>query len=317
MPNSSFFVTAGFPPLDDIAQCDVGCIQRMMLEGNLEYMSIARKHGIRLIYDLDDNVWNLPALNPAKQAFRDHIGGLEACIEWADVITTSTDQLRKQSSHELSHLRNAASKNPIPIMVIENYIDLKLFKPTPLARPNDNIVIGWGGSNTHLGDIAEVWHMLPSIVEKYPNVEMEFVGMWPPAGLVGHPRCKVHPWSHVSEFHNRVATWDWDIFLAPLDINKFNKSKSNIKMQEAAAVGSPCLATDIVNYRSFCEKIPELEWLLCFTTTQWEKKLCELIENTQLRKELGLAMRKNVEDNYDVAKQVWRWDEAIDLALSQ
>lgn len=315
MPNSRFFFTMGQVPFDHIASSDVGCVQRMMEEGNIKYMELARTHDVRMIYDLDDNVWDMPAYNPARYAFEARREGLRNCIEWADVMTVSTNALRKHAIKEIGDLRNVVTKKPIPVVVIENYADLRLFKAHPVERDRDTIRIGWGGSNTHAGDLGYVWHMLPDLIEKHKNVELEVVGMPPPARLVGHPRVRVRNFCHVSEYWNRLATWDWDIFLAPLETNKFNKSKSGIKLIEAGAMKKPCLASYIDNYTAFAEQLPALKWLLCSVDFQWQTKLEELITNRALREELGQAMYENVKTNYNITSQVWRWDEVARMAL--
>src|ERR1700744_5310577 len=50
-PTSRFFFTMGAVPFDQISSSDVGCVQRMMIEGNIKYMELARSHGVRMIYD--------------------------------------------------------------------------------------------------------------------------------------------------------------------------------------------------------------------------------------------------------------------------
>lgn len=315
MPKSRFFFTQGHVVLDNVALSDVGVVQRMMEEGNVEYLRMARTHGMRFIYDLDDNMWHMPAWNPAKHIFEERKEGLRNCVEWADVVTVSTEFLKKFASRELDDLRNVVTDKPIPVIVIENYADMRFFKEHTIPKNRDTIRIGWGGSNTHAGDLGHMWHVMPDIIEEFPNTEFEVIGHPPPPRLVGHPRVKMRNYCHVSEFWNRLATWDWDIFLAPLENNKFNKAKSAIKMIEAGTMRKPCLATNIENYTKFAAKTPELKWLLCDADFQWEGKLKELIRNEPLRRELGDAMHHNVVEHYNIAKQTWRWEEAATMAL--
>lgn len=317
MPNSRFFFTTGNVPLDSIASADVGCVQRMMGEGNVEYMSMARQHGIRLIYDLDDNIWHMPAWNPAKHAFEEHRGGVRACVEWADVVTVSTPFLKKFAQREFDDLRNVVTGKPIPVVVVGNYADMRLFKEVTVPRNRDTVRIGWGGSNTHAGDLGYMWHIIPDIIEEFPNTEFEVIGHPPPPRLFNNPRVRMRNFCHVSEFQNRLATWDWDIVIAPLENNKFNKAKSAIKMVEAGSIRKPCLATSIDNYDMFCDfpGYKELKWQLCMSDFQWGDKLKELIRNESLRKELGDAMHSNVSQNYNIATQTWRWSEAAEMAL--
>lgn len=310
--DSHFLFTAGTPPMNEIAECDVVVVQRMFLADNIPFLKIARTNGIRIIYDLDDNIWQLPKKNPTYHIFSDeaHQKGFAACAEWADVITCSTVQLRDVMLDHLGHLRNVASNKEIPIVHIDNAIDLRLFPRTTVPKDEDKIVIGWGGSNTHLGDIADVWNLLPDLLEEFPNLYLEFVGHEGPASVRNHPRVTNRQWCHISEFAARYATWNWDIVLAPLEQHRFNRSKSCIKMQEAAAIAAPCLAEDIAPYRHFVKKTPELHWLLC-DNYSWKKKLRELIVNKQLRKELGQAMYQNLHDNFNITRTTSEWKEVI------
>lgn len=316
LEGSRFSFQQGMAPVNDISECDVVVVQRMMHEQNVNFIRVLREHGIRVIYDLDDNLWVPPKYNPAYSILKtkEVQDGMIACAEWADVITVSTGHLKNAVERNIGWLRNVATKQPIPVVVIENHVDLKLFEMPLWKRDEDKIVIGWGGSNTHSGDLAAVWAMLPDIIEKYDNVYMEFVGHDPPQKLIGHPRVRIRQWCHISEFAKRYATWNWDIVLAPLDNNPFNRSKSNIKMQEAGAIGKPCLAQDFAPYRAFCEKMPELKWLLC--DYDWKKKLCELIENKPFRQMMGGLMYSNVVENFSIDKAVPQWIDAAHLALS-
>jgi hypothetical protein len=40
------------------------------------------------------------------------------------------------------------------------------------------------------------------------------------------------------------------LFIAPLQDNNFNKSKSDIKFVESAILGTPCMCQDLVTYSS-------------------------------------------------------------------
>lgn len=313
--NSHFLFTAGTPPFNEISECDVVVVQRMFMAQNIPFLKMARTYGMRIVYDLDDNIWQLPKSNPAYNIFSSASTqkGFAACAEWADIITVSTDTLNSVVYDKLGHLRNIASKKEIPIITIDNAIDLRLFPESALPKDEDKIVIGWGGSNTHLGDIADVWSFLPDLLEEFPNVYMEFVGHNAPKSIREHPRVTERVWCHISEFAARYATWNWDIVLAPLEQHKFNRSKSCIKMQEAAAISSPCLAEDIAPYKHFVSKTPELQWLLC-DRFSWKKKLRELIINKSLRIELGEAMYKNLFEHFNVTRTSCEWREVIQNA---
>jgi hypothetical protein len=188
------------------------------------------------------------------------------------------------------------------------------FSPPVVPQDKDKVVIGWGGSNTHAGDVGSVWELLPRILDRYPNVYLEFAGMSAPEKIKNHPRVTQRQWCHVSEYHNRFATWNWDIVLSPLEMHRFNRSKSCIKMIEAGCIASPCLAQDISPYQYFCDKTPALRWLLC-SDYDWEKKLCRLIEDAPFRKDLGALMYHHVQTHFNITRTVPQWQELAHSVL--
>jgi glycosyltransferase involved in cell wall biosynthesis len=311
LPHSRFLFTEGIPQLDEMSECDIVVVQRLMLEGNMTFLKTARAHGLRIVYDLDDNFWEMPDANPAKKIFQQEsvMQGVENCVEWADAITVSTKQLADVVKKRCAHLRNAASKKPIPVVHIDNCADLNYFHPPIIERDPDKITIGWGGSNTHAGDVGVVWSLLPELLMRFPNLHLEFIGQAPPSEIARHHRVRVRPWCHISEYANRYATWNWDIVLAPLEEHPFNESKSCIKMIEAGSIQSICLAQDIAPYSYFAGKNRDLKWLLCTFKFDWQEKLVRLIKDKALRQDLSEKMYENVYNNFNITRTVEQWKQ--------
>lgn len=312
---SRFLFTQGVPPIDEIAETDIVVVQRMMTAGNYEYMKYVNRFGLKIVYDLDDNIWNIPKENPAHTAFTPAmIKGLEICMSAATVVTVSTKHLENIVKQKLSGIRSSLTGKAIPVVRIENKVDLRLFKPLNIER--EKVVIGWGGSNTHSADLKRIWRVLEKVLAKYSHVRLELVGTTPPpdSSLVNHERVKILPWCHISEYGNRFATWSWDIILAPLEGNAFNLSKSGIKMIEAGAIGKPCLAQKLAPYYNVALHNKELLWLLC-ENHQWLSKIERLINDTEYRKYLGRLSRENVEKHYDIKDNIPVWKNLGYLCL--
>lgn len=56
------------------------------------------------------------------------------------------------------------------------------------------------------------------------------------------------PWQKVIEFPKKMKELKPDLGIAPLQVNDFNRSKSNIKAQEFVAAGIPAVYTHIDPY---------------------------------------------------------------------
>src|SRR6202040_2211951 len=99
--------------------------------------------------------------------------------------------------------------------------------------------------------------------EENPNMHFRMIGLPLPKSLVGHPKVKQLDYVPISEFTARFSSWAFDILLAPLEENPFNRCKSSIKMLEGAAIGAPVLVSPVKPYIDFIEHDKELEYLLC------------------------------------------------------
>ncbi len=105
--------------------------------------------------------------------------------------------------------------------------------------------VGWAGAQQHQGDLEFI---LPVVEATANEVDWIFMGMCPPKLRY-----------HVAEAHNAVpfdqyptvlAALDLDLAIAPLELNRFNTAKSNLRLLEYGAVGYPVIATDILPYRN-------------------------------------------------------------------
>lgn len=293
--------------MERFADAQAVVVQRQVSNENYDAIVNMKKLGLKVIYDTDDNLWSLPAANPMQKLFEQYQQGFVKCALVADTITVSTKGLR-------TALRTALPSFKGEILVCPNAIDFNLFRPASTLR-DDRIVIGWAGSNTHGDDVKEAWHVLPDILNEFENVHMEFIGMGPPYAIHQHPRVRVRRFFPVGEYPSRLASWAWDITLAPLADNRFNKSKSNIKLLEAAALGIPCLVSPVQPYEEFCA-LGDLNWLMCYNENQWRKKLRDLVAEKQLRLELSSKMWNTAKMWFDIKKLKDNWIHAVETSLA-
>ena len=293
-------------PVEEMADASVIVVQRQCSQGNMLALRQMREMGLKVVYDLDDDLWSIPGSSPAKKIFEPVKAGFGACMHFCDCLTVSTEGLKTAVQTAVPVARTK------PIHVIPNGIDFNYMRPSVLPKNKNKVVVGWGGSNTHAGDVGIAWSVLPELLEELPQLHLEFVGMYPPAKLINHERVRMREFVPVGEFSSRFASWGWDIVLAPLDSCRFNNSKSNIKMLEASAIGAPCLASDFGPYRNFCELSPDLGWLLCKTTSDWKNKIRELVLNEERRIEMAARMRRVAEEHFEQGKLISKWIEVFE-----
>ena len=282
-------------------------VQRQHTELNFKAILGLKELGLKVVYDTDDNLWAVQSDNPHAKMFAEEKDAFVQCAMLCNAITVSTQGLR-------TGVKTAIPRFQGEILICPNGMNFNYFRPPSVERDPERIVIGWAGSNTHSHDVKDAWSVLPAIMEEFPNVHMEFIGQAPPAKLWGHPRVKLRRFVPVGEFATRFSSWAWDVTLAPLMDNRFNRSKSNIKMLEAAALGIPILVSYVQPYDEFCALDTHLRWLLCSKEIQWKNKLRSLIADAALRKFYAERVRSVAETWFNIEKLKDNWVHALQTA---
>jgi glycosyltransferase involved in cell wall biosynthesis len=312
-PNSMFVYNEfGMYP-DSFAQCRVAVVQRLYSQTNFNALGVLKQMGLKLVYDLDDDMWSVPSYNPAHLLFRKLLPGFHICAVQAHAITVSTEHLKLMVRRELG-------KECPPIFVAENSMDFNLFRPvSPEYRLNRNgrVVVGWAGTNTHSGDVKKVFDLVPALLDELPQMDFELVGLpMPETWKRFGDRIRTRDYIPVAEFQRYWASWQWDVALAPLERNKFNLSKSSIKMLEASTLGIPCVASRIASYEKFARYSKELpKYVMADSGAEWKRKIRDLVVDKGLRESVGAEMLRVGKEYYNIAKNAVRWQTVFDSVL--
>jgi glycosyltransferase involved in cell wall biosynthesis len=89
-----------------------------------------------------------------------------------------------------------------------------------------------------------------------------------------------------------------EIGLYPIPANEWSLGKSSLKALTYMAIGIPVVATAYgTNFRIMQNGV---EGFLASNEKEWIARLVELIDNVQLRRQMGLAGRKRVEEQFSV-----------------
>jgi glycosyltransferase involved in cell wall biosynthesis len=109
----------------------------------------------------------------------------------------------------------------------------------------------------------------------------------------------------LAEYPLRLAELDLDLALAPLEINRFNECKSNLRLLEYGVLGIPVIATDIEPYRC---GLPVT--LIHNRSKSWIQAIRERIsQHEELQKE-GAALREAVLRDWTLDKTLPAWVSA-------
>lgn len=196
------------------------------------WQALASRAGVRpaLVFELDDDIWNTHASNHGAASFNDPqiLRVIEDNLRLADAVTVTTPQLG-----ELVGQFNDR------VFVLPNCVDAALLDQT---RPrSERVTIGWAGGSSHINDFAATGGALRTFLRRNPEVDLHVVGTDFRRAL-GRPDGRHSDWSeNLVDYLSKI---DFDIGIAPLAYHAFNKSKSDLKALEYAALGIPVVATD-------------------------------------------------------------------------
>lgn len=272
-----------------VAQADVVVITRDFPARAVECQQVigeARAQGKPVIYETDDLLLELPERHPDYERYLAARAAMLQAVVETDAVVGSTPYL-------CDYLRtfNANTRS------WDNYLDDQLWRlesfqsnasegrETPLDRP---INIGYMGGQSHLDDLEHIIPALSQILDKYrAKIRLKFWGLEPPYSLREHPSVEYIPVKLVdyASFAAYFATQECDIFIAPLQDNLFNRSKSSLKFLEYSALAIPGIYSRIAPYQRVV--IHGQNGFLAGETHEWVSCLSRLIEDAPLRAQMG------------------------------
>jgi GT2 family glycosyltransferase len=217
---------------------DVILLQRQVDPQQIELTERYIRHSKAFrIYEIDDLITNIPIRSIRKKLFveqKDLHKRFRKGISMCDRFIVSTDYLAEQYKGYIDD-----------IIVVQNYIERARWGALkPARRYGAKPRVGWAGSVTHDGDLAEIFDVVKATAKE---VDWVFMGMCPD---------EIRP--YVAEFHKGViledypatlASLDLDLAVAPLEDVPFNHGKSHLRLLEYGVLGYPVICTDITPYR--------------------------------------------------------------------
>ena len=266
---------------------------------------MARKHGVKLVMDMDDALWRILADNPAHKIFKKGSKGIAVITS----ICNEIDYLTCTNSYLRNVIASSTMKHHDNIRVFPNYIDLDLYSYRAKVKDRHNIVIGHFGSTTHFTSLLSEEFMkgMDKIMREYPNVTFKTVGAhipkyklrWGARYEYGFGDPDLFIW--IKNKYPAVVD-DIDFFVTPLIENVYNRCKSAIKWLEVSAAKKPGVWQDIRQYNQVIE--PGKHGFLARSASDWYKGMKKLIESVELRREIGENAFKEVKEKWTIQRHI-------------
>ena len=188
--------------------------------------------GAKVVLEFDDYLPNIPTRSLYRKRLpQGVIKSMRRAIEQADWLVVSTPTLAQEYMGFHHDVRVASNGLPL-----ERWGGLE-----GQRRTGKKMRVGWAGGDSHTGDLAEIRSVIRDLQEE---VEWVFMGMKP-----DDVDCEFHSGVPIAQYPAKLASLNLDLAVVPLEINQFNRCKSNLRLLELGACGVPVICTDIDPYQ--------------------------------------------------------------------
>jgi len=248
----------------------------------------------QIIFDFDDAIF-LQNVNPANSM----------CSFLK--IPSKTKKIIKMSKSVIvanRFLEEYARRFNACVYLVPTPIDTEKF--TMSKKDSGQIIIGWIGSPTTAPYLRIVFNVMQALSRNYSFV-FKVIGAGEPVSIPG-VKVENHSWCLEREVRDFQGI---DIGIYPLADTLWAQGKAAFKAIQYMAVAVPVVASPVGMAREMIAD--NINGFMAGSEEEWIEKISRLIEDPELRKKIGLAGRKTVEEKFSVKVNLPRFLDAINL----
>lgn len=256
-----------------------------------------KRRGKRILYDLDDDFWNVSKDNPSvlvSNALKDQYEGQ---LREADALITPSEELAKKIKkhfkkpyficpngiNEMYPTKENVGTLPVIgyMAASSHWEDLGLVSEAiaELAKKHDFIFSIYGLTSEPMESFA--YHLNKTVANNFaPEKNESFKKILKIYNDLKDVRMLHIPFMPPELHPSILSRAGFDIGIAPLIDNEFNRHKSCVKFYEYAAVGTVTLASDVLPYSK------EVNYRAKNTTKDWVNKLEKLLVDKDFREKI-------------------------------
>ncbi len=235
----------------------------------------------KIIYDLDDAIYTRKTGFP--NIFLKYLkwpSKAKRIIRMAKYVVTCNE-----------YLADYASKFNKNVAVIHTVVDTDRFMPKDKPG-NSELIIGWIGSHSTAIYLEELNNVFYELSKRY-KFTLKIIGAG--RNRIESPNINVTnlEWFLKDEVEQLQS---FDIGVYPLPKDDWVLGKTGFKTIQYMSIGVPAVVSDIGANKIIIQD--GVNGFLAQTQDEWVQKLANLIEDSALRKRVGLAARQTIEEKY-------------------
>jgi glycosyltransferase involved in cell wall biosynthesis len=260
---------------------------------------VARR-GVPIIYQLDDPLF-VPYTSPSNGylSYLKFFGKISEICRLAKVVMVNSTQIREFVSQYNQNIWQVPS-----VVDTEQYV----YRPDLLAKPTDDVCIGWSGSPTTVGNIRVISEALRKLAERVEH-RVHLIG-GTDFDLPG-VSYTAQNWSAETEVQDLRKM---QVGMVPLPVNEWNKRKFYMKTAQYMALGIPTVATPLGSNPEVVQH--GVTGFLADSDEEWIEYLGLLIKDHDLRLRMSGAAAAAAQEKYSLQGNTRKIIEAFQAAMN-
>ena len=234
------------------------------------------KYSKKVIYDLDDAIMYKDKTPERDSRLRFRRFARSARL--ADTVITGN-----------SYLAEHASRFNRNVIVLPTGLDINAYKVQTGIQDDGKVHLVWIGSRSTLKYLAEIKPALEQIGSQFGNVTLRIV--CDDFFDLENMEVEKIQWSLERQAIDLATS---HIGLAPLPDNRFTRGKCGFKILQYQAAGLPVVASPVGVNSEYAQQ--NVTAFLAASNGEWAETITRLIENPQLRREMGNKGLEHVRD---------------------
>ena len=260
---------------------DVVCIQRRLLSP-FEFYWI-RKKSSKILFDLDDAIMYRSSSSPRPHSLSRWLK-FRWMVKGSDVVTVGNQFLKNEV------LKVDREKN---VFVIPTCIDPNQYPQKKKISNHPEIILGWIGTKGNLKYLKKLEPVFETIRQRFPQAKLKIVSN--DFYDSSHLSTIKKPWKLEEENEDLIS---FDIGLMPLNDDLWSRGKCGLKIVQYLSVGLPVVCTPVGINSDIIQNGENGFWAT--NDQEWIDRLSTLIQDPDLRYQMGLKGMEKVEKEYSL-----------------
>lgn len=257
------------------------------------WMQRIKKSGAKVVYDVDDAVM----FNSSRHESPDspmRMRKYKKMVERCDGIITGNSYLKSLTEKYNSKIWVLSLSMDMSKYPVKEYkSDNEICSVCQKEKIKDKIVLGWIGGAKSLFFVNNIMPTLEEVAMRHKNLVLKIVcSKFPESSKIEIIKKE---WREEDEGQDVRS---FDIGLAMLTDDPWSKGKCGTKLLQCMAAGVPSIASPVGVHNEIIDE--GINGFLARNRDEWFEKISILVKNAALRKSIGLAGRKTVEENYSL-----------------